>query len=134
MSERKIIQYNNRTYPVGDSAAHTSDESHAASGPQPDHLARNRLSGHEHTRHVDFEHRVGVLGAVLESWSFLLDARGGKQAVQAAMGVGDLLDNVVQKLDVSHIDATVVQLSAQFLDGTLLNPGEIRRLDRPVSQ
>jgi hypothetical protein len=59
-----------------------------------------------------------------------LDARRREEAVQATMSVGDLLDDVVQKLCVPHIDATVVQLSSQFFSGTLLNPVEIRGLDK----
>lgn len=96
------------TYPIGNCAAHAGDHGNATSVTKANHLLGHSLRGHEHTRHVDLEHGVAVLGRVLQSWSFLLDTRRSHQAVHAALSVGDGFDHAVEQLSVPHIDATVV--------------------------
>jgi len=67
------------------------------------------LARHEHARHVDFEHAICVLGRVLECRRFLLYACCGDEAIEAAFRVGDVLDDFVQRRDVTDIDLAVVQ-------------------------
>lgn len=119
------MQCGERTYPVGNRATHAGDQDNAATLAKADHLLGRRLGRHEHTRDVDLEHSVGILGRVLEGRRLLLDARGRYEAVQAALGVGDLLDDVVEQLRVTHVDPTVVQRSAQLLSSTLLDAVEV---------
>lgn len=112
------------TYPIGDSATHTGDHGDATAVPKANHLLGHGLSGHKHTRDINFEHCVAVLGRILERRGLLLDTSGSNQAVHAALCVGDSLDDAVQQLCVTHIDATVLQLGSQIL-GTLLDLCEL---------
>lgn len=117
------------TYPIGNGTAHAGNEGNAATIAEANHLFGNRLGGHEHTSDVDFKHGVGILGRVVEGGSFLLDASGGDQPIQTALGASDGLDGAVEEFRVTDIDATVLQLRAQFLLGTLLDLVELGRLD-----
>ena len=114
-----------KTHPVRNRPAHAGDHGNAASIPEPDDLLRDRLRRHEHPRHVDREHGVGVLGRVVERGRLLLDARRGQQPVQAALRVADRLDGLLQVRDVAHVDAPVVERRAEFFGGALLDAGEI---------
>lgn len=84
------------TYPIGNSAAHTSNQRNRTPVPESNHLLRGCLGSHEHSRHVHFEHGVGVFGRVLQRRGFLLDAGRSNEAVQSAFGGGDGLDGFVE--------------------------------------
>lgn len=111
------------TYPIGDSTTHTSDHSNAPPIAKANHLLSHRLRRHEHARDINLEHGVAVLGRVLQCRGLLLDAGRGDQAVHAALGVGDVLDDAVEQFCVTHVDTTVMQFSAEIL-GALLDLGE----------
>ena len=83
------------TYPIGDSAAHTGDQSDATSGAKANHLLSHGLSGHEHSGDIDFEHCIAVFGRILQSRRLLLDPRRSEQPVHAALGVSDGLNGAV---------------------------------------
>lgn len=97
------------TYAVCHCAAHGGDHGDAAAVAPADHLFGDGLRRHEDSGDVDLEHHVGVCLRVIESGGFLLDAGGGDQAVQSSLGVADALDDLVQALDVSHVDLAVVE-------------------------
>lgn len=115
------------TYPIGNCAAHTGDHGNAASVSKANHLLGHSLCGHEHASHIDLEHGVAVLGRILQGRSLLLNTRRSNQTVHTALSVGDRLDHAVEQFRVTHIDATVVQLRAEFL-GLLLNLCKLRGL------
>jgi hypothetical protein len=92
---------------VGDGAAHAGDEDHAAGALEADHLAGNCLGGHEDAGDVDAEHAVAVLGGVVQGRGLLLDAGGGEEAVDAAVLVGDTLDEGVEVGLLADIGAVV---------------------------
>lgn len=108
------------TYPIGNGTTHRGDHGNAATVAKANHLLGDCLRSHEDTGHVDLEHGVAVFGRVLQSWGLLLDASGGNQAVHTAFSVGDGLDDTVEQLCVTYVDAAVVQLCAELL-GTLLD-------------
>lgn len=103
------------TYPIGNSATHRGDHGDATSISKANHLFGHGLGCHEHSRDVDLEHSVAVLGGVLERWGLLLDTGGGNETIHAALLIGDSLDNTVEKFCVTHVNATVVQLGAKLL-------------------
>lgn len=111
------------TYPIGDSATHTSDHSNATPIAKTNHLLSHRLRSHEHASNINLEHGVAVLGRVLQRRRLLLDTGRSDEAVHAALGVGDVLDDAVEQFCVTHVDAAVVQFCAEIL-GALLDLGE----------
>lgn len=97
------------TYAVGYCAAHGGDHGDAAAVAPANHFFRDGLRSHEDSGDVDLEHHVGVCLGVVESGGFLLDTGGGNKAVQSPLRVADALDDLVQALDVSHVDLAVVE-------------------------
>lgn len=108
------------TYPIGDRATHTGDHGDATSISKTNHLLGHSLGSHEHARDVDFEHGVAVLGRVLQSRGLLLDTGSRDQAIHATFGVGDVVDDAVEQLGVTDVNAAVVQFCAEIL-GALLD-------------
>jgi hypothetical protein len=102
------------TYAIGNGTAHRGDHSDTTSVSKANHLLSHSLGGHEHSRDVDFEHGVAVLGRVLERWGLLLNTRCGNKTIHAALFIGDGLDHTVQKFCVTHVNTTVVQFGAKL--------------------
>lgn len=116
------------TYPIGDCSAHAGNQCNASPVAKANHLLGNGLGGHEHSRDVDLEHGIRVLGRVLERRGFLLDARRRDQAIEPALCIGDGLDGAIEQFRVAHVDATVVEFRVEFADGPLLYFPEFWRL------
>ena len=62
----------------------------------------------EHTRHIDLKHHVRICLCVLQGRRLLLDARCSDQTVQLALGVANALHRLVESLDISYVDLSVV--------------------------
>lgn len=88
------------------------------------HLLRHRLGRHEHARDIDLEYGIGVLGGKFQRRGFLLDARGGNQAVEAAVLRGDIRDDLVQVVDGADVDAAVAEGRAELGFGAFLDEEE----------
>lgn len=113
------------TYSVRDRAAHARNHDNTTALTKPNHLFRSGLCRHESARNVDFKHGVRVFGRIVQRWRLLLDAGRGDKAIEAAMRGGDLLDDAVQMLDLTNVDAAVVQLRVELRDGAFLDAGEV---------
>lgn len=110
---------------VGNGAGHGGNHDNGASALVLDHLASCSRGSHHGTSDVDREHGVGVLGAVLEGGGLLLDTGGGDEAVQALVAVGDLRDDLLEICGVTDVNLAVVELSAESLNGALLDDAEV---------
>ena len=98
-----------RAYPVCDGARHRRDHGDAAAVAPADHLARDGLRSHEDAGDVDFEHGIGILGAVVERGRLLLDTRRRDYAIEVAVGLGNVADDLVQLGYVANVDLAVVE-------------------------
>lgn len=98
-----------RTYPVCNGTRHGSNHGNATAIAPPDHLTRHSLRSHEDTGHIDLEHRVGVLSAVVQRRGLLLDTSCGDQAIEMAVGLGDVANDLVQLRDIADVDLSVVE-------------------------
>lgn len=92
---------------VGDGATHARDQRHAAAGFQADHLASHRLGRHEDAGHIYTQHLLGIRRRVFQSRRLLLNAGCGNEPVQAAVLVGNTLDDSVEVVHVPNIHAVV---------------------------
>lgn len=98
-----------RAYAVCYGAGHGGYHGDAAAAAVADHFFGDGLRGHHGARDVDFEHGVGVFGRVLQRGRFLLDACGGDEAVELALRLGNVADDVVELRHVSDVDLSVVE-------------------------
>lgn len=55
----------------------------------------------------------------------MLDTGGGDEAVQALVAVGDLRDDLLEICGVTDVNLAVVELSAESLNGALLDDAEV---------
>lgn len=109
------------THLVGYGAAHGRDHGNAATAAMSDHLLGDGLRGHEDTRDVDLKHGVRVLGRVLQRRRLLLDTSRGNQAVQLALLLRNAPDDLVQALDISDVDLSVVESVAWARHALVVN-------------
>lgn len=97
------------TYPIRNAAAHARNANDAPPVPVLDHLLRGRLRRDQHPRHVHAEHPVRVVGRVFQRGRLLLDSGRGDQAIESAVRGCDVLDDLVERGGVAHVDLAVVQ-------------------------
>ncbi|EPE03446.1 ribosome assembly protein [Ophiostoma piceae UAMH 11346] len=121
---------------VRDSAAHARNEGHAArrrlAAAETQHLARDSLRRKEDARDVCGHHAVKVDARVLERRRLLLDAGSRYEPVEAAVLVGNLGNQLVERLLFAHVDAVVCEGRALLL-GLVGHAGKVgRRLRQPV--
>ena len=115
------------TYTVGNGPAHRGNHDDASPVPELHHLLRRRLRGHETPGYVHAHHRIAVSRRVFQGRSLLLYAGRGDQPIQTPVLRRYGFHDGIQLLDIPDVDASVVEGSAQFLFGTLLDAGEVVR-------
>ena len=109
--------------PVGDASAHAGNHADAAGLLEADHLASCGLGSHEAAGDVDAQDPFAVLGGMVETRRFEIDASGSDEAVKATLVVGNALHDPVQLRNVSNIRLVVCEGGAQLSTGALFHFG-----------
>lgn len=115
-----------KTYPIRDTPTHTRNHHNTPPISKPYHLLRHRLRTHEHTRDIHLKHAIRILGSVVQRRGFLLDSSCGDQAIEASLGVGNLLHNRVEGGHVAHVDLAVCEGGVELGFGARGDGVEVR--------
>lgn len=118
-------------YPVGNRAAHRRDHGNGATTAMLDHLLRYGLSCHEDSgdlfgaistdmiqnlswkrSYIHLEHRVRVLGRILQRRCLLLNTSRRNQAIKLPLRLANTSNDLIQLWNITHINLSVVQRSS----------------------